>query len=143
MISLDTHSFTRRNPVVFFDGECALCNASVRFILRHEKHQRLYFMSLQSELAADIIRPYADLKSLPDSILLFHRNMIMTKSEAVLEIASLMGGWVRIFLFFRIFPTSVLNVFYDIIARNRKKLFGKSEYCALTTGVDQSRFLDS
>ena len=35
--------------IVFFDGICSLCDSSVRFIYKHDKHRKLLFASLQEE----------------------------------------------------------------------------------------------
>ena len=37
--------------IVLFDGICNLCNASVRFISRHDKDSKIQFASLQSEIS--------------------------------------------------------------------------------------------
>ena len=41
----------RTNPIILYDGVCGLCNRLVQFLLKHDKHGRLRFASLQSEFA--------------------------------------------------------------------------------------------
>ncbi|MEY3577990.1 MAG: hypothetical protein RL394_1575, partial [Bacteroidota bacterium] len=41
--------------IVLFDGICNLCNASVRFISRHDKYGKIQFVSLQSEMAKQLL----------------------------------------------------------------------------------------
>src|SRR5258705_10369182 len=43
------------NPIVLYDGVCGLCNRLVQFLLRHDKHDRLRFASLQSAFAAKVL----------------------------------------------------------------------------------------
>lgn len=130
-------------PFLLFDGSCGLCNASVQFILRHEKKKIIHFASLQSEFAQQVLKEAPNsLVVIPDSILLFHQGKLYMKSQAIFQIIHMMGGWVKIFLVFRYFPLRWLDFLYDYIARNRKRFFGTSAYCAFKPGVDQSRFLD-
>ena len=46
-------------PIVFFDGPCGLCQRSVKWLVRHERSMngkpKLYFASLQSDLASDAL----------------------------------------------------------------------------------------
>ncbi|NGP46589.1 DUF393 domain-containing protein [Bacillaceae bacterium SIJ1] len=44
-----------QRPIVFFDGECSFCDAAVQFLIRHDPNKRLYFASLQSDLAANLL----------------------------------------------------------------------------------------
>ncbi len=37
--------------IVIFDGVCNFCNATVHFLMKHDRHQRLKFASNQSEAA--------------------------------------------------------------------------------------------
>lgn len=130
-------------PILLFDGSCGLCNASVQFILRHEKKKIIYFASLQSEFALQALKKSANnFVVIPDSILLFHQGRLYVKSQAIFQIIQMMGGWVTIFLAFRFFPRRWLDFLYDFIARKRKGFFGISTYCAFKPGVDQGRFLD-
>lgn len=129
-------------PLLLFDGECSLCNRSVRFILRFERKPVLSFAALGSEIGEKIARQYFNEKALPDSILLIQDGEVFTKSDAVIRIAILMGGFFRFFSIFRIVPLSWRNAVYDFIAGRRKKWFGTSMYCAIDQTIDHNRFLD-
>lgn len=39
------------DKILFYDGDCVFCNASVQFALKHRKKNSIYFSALQSELA--------------------------------------------------------------------------------------------
>ncbi len=39
------------NPIILYDGVCALCNRAVRFVLKHDYHDRFRFAALQTLLA--------------------------------------------------------------------------------------------
>lgn len=110
--------------VVFFDGVCNLCNASVRFLKKYDKHQIFEIHSLQSELAQTLLTPHFP-QNLPDSIVYLNNNEILTESDAVLEIfRQLPLPWKFLYIF-KIIPKFLRNSIYRYIARNRYKWFGK------------------
>lgn len=43
-------AFPDDRPIIIFDGKCRLCSAWVRFVLRHDKHDRFRFTTAQSPL---------------------------------------------------------------------------------------------
>ena len=135
-------------PILFFDGVCTLCNASVDFIIRHDKAERFRFASLQSDFAqnklktAGFLSENESLSEQPmDTVVLMDGGQIFTKSGAALEIARRLGGFWQIFYFLKILPRPVRDFFYDLVARNRYRFFGKKESCRLPTAAERSRFL--
>jgi len=125
-------------PVLFFDGECALCNRAVRFILKHEKNQDIRFAALNSNYAQKELNGL----ELPDSLVLKVGKQIYIKSAAVFKTMEYLKGWPRLFRIFRFLPDSLLNWKYDLVARFRKTVFGHASHCGLHPKVDRSRFLD-
>ena len=60
-------------PVIFFDGVCNLCNASVNFIIRHDPAGNFRFAALQSAFAKEFFISNNLIKNgdiLPDSLIL-------------------------------------------------------------------------
>ncbi|HOI31524.1 MAG: DUF393 domain-containing protein [Bacteroidales bacterium] len=125
-------------PILFFDGECSLCNRAVRFVLKHEKNQDLHFAALDSDFAE---KELAGL-DLPESLVLKIGNRIYIKSAAVFKVLDYLKGWPRFFRIFRFLPDSLLNWKYDVVASFRKRIFGMTTHCGLNSKVDKSRFLD-
>ncbi|MEQ8473306.1 MAG: DCC1-like thiol-disulfide oxidoreductase family protein [Marinoscillum sp.] len=128
--------------VILFDGVCNLCNSSVNFIIdRDNGHFR--FASLQSGFAkTQLGLQNSDTGSL-DSIVVLKRKCLLYKSDAALEIARhLSGGW-KLLYGFKILPKPFRDWFYDLIARNRYRWFGKRDSCRIPTPELKERFLDS
>ncbi len=131
------------NPyILLFDGDCSLCNHTVRFILRFERKPKLVFASLASSVGESIINIHFKNSQLPDSLVLIKNGQPFVKSAAALQIATLLGGLFHVFSIFKVFPVSWLDLFYDWIARNRIKWFGHSTHCGLMPNIDKKRFLD-
>lgn len=128
----------RTHPIVLFDGVCNLCNGAVQFIIERDKHQQFRFASLQSGFGQQYQQQVGEV----DSILLVDHGKIYQKSSAALRIARKLDGlWPMLFILI-IIPPFIRDFVYDIIARNRYRLFGKKESCWLPTPDLKALFLD-
>lgn len=128
-----------RQPVVFFDGICNLCNGFVQFLIKNDIKGELSFASLQSEIGKRLIQSHSFLENC-DSVVLYSNNSVSVKSDAALEILSKlpMWKWTKVF---KVFPRVFRNWVYDFIARNRFKFFGKRPECMIPTPELKSRFI--
>ncbi len=128
-------------PIVFFDGVCNFCNASVQWIVRKEESPKFLFAPLQGETAKEKL-PLIMQTNPPDSVLLYENGKVYAKSTAALRIARQLRWPWRMLVVFTIIPAFIRNVFYDIIAKNRYKWFGKKDSCMLPSAELRNRFLD-
>lgn len=129
-------------PIIFFDGVCNLCNASVQFILKRDKEDKFLFASLQSGFAKENLPiGLSDSEGL-QSIVLKKSDSILTKSSAVLTITRSLTGLWPLFYFFMIIPKPIRDWVYSIVAKNRYKWFGKKDYCMIPSPEFKNRFLD-
>ncbi|NBB19518.1 DUF393 domain-containing protein [Runella sp. CRIBMP] len=126
--------------VILFDGVCNFCNASINFVIDRDAARRFRFASLQSDfgqrLLAENQRQLTDF----DTVLLLRDGKLYEKSDAALEIARYLKGWSWLYLF-RVVPRFIRDFFYDIIAKNRYRLFGKSESCRIPTPEEKKLFV--
>ncbi len=148
MKNQETGQILPEGPILFFDGVCTLCNASVDFIIKHDKKGAFKFASLQSDFAQKALKnagfyTESDLLSenKMDTVVLLDGGKVFTKSGAALEIAHRLGGFWSIFYFFKILPRPVCDFFYDLIAQNRYRFFGKKGTCRLPSAAERARFL--
>lgn len=128
-------------PIVFFDGVCNLCSSSVQFILKHDKKNSFYFASLQGETAKIKLKDFFDAGNATDSIILMKEDSIYSKSTAVIQIARQLVFPYNLATVFLILPSFMRDPFYDIIAKNRYKWFGKKEECWLPSAEHKLKFL--
>jgi hypothetical protein len=115
--------------IVLFDGICNLCNASVRFITKHDKKSKIQFASLQSEKAKELLKNSAFNNENLNSIVFIADQKIFLKSDAAIEIAKMLDGFPNYLKYFQFIPRAIRDIVYDLIAKNRYRLFGKS--CAI------------
>ena len=128
------------NPIIVFDDTCGICNKWVRFILKWDEKKKFKFTSLKSQFAKNIYQNH----SLPldlDSIIYYCDDEVWIKSEAILKILKDLGGVYQFFCIFKIVPLKIRDSWYDIIAKNRYRWFGKSKSCQILAVCDKDRFI--
>ena len=137
MIQLPQHK-----QLVLFNGVCNLCDASVQYIIKHDKSDIFLFTALQSEVGQQIIKEFNIDTNKIDSIILYsNEHGISYKSTAALKIASKLGFPRNLLSVFLIIPGIIRNWVYDYIAKNRYKWYGKKEECMIPTPDLKSKFL--
>ena len=131
-----------RKHLVLFDGVWNLCNASVQYIIRHDKKDLFRFTPLQSEIGKELIKKHNIDIIKTDSILLYSKEHgIRYKSTAALIIAKHLGFPRNVLIIFLIIPPFIRNWVYDYIAKNRFKWYGKSETCMIPTPELRKKFI--
>ncbi|MEM1157091.1 MAG: archaeosortase/exosortase family protein [Verrucomicrobiota bacterium] len=133
--------------VVFFDGECFMCNKSMRFLLNIDRQQRLWFAPLQGKTAEQVIKRRDNLDFDLKSIILVENldtehEQVSLRSTAVLKAMESTGGvWMLAGVFLWV-PAIIRDAVYNFVAKNRIKWFGKTEMCSLIPSERQERLLD-
>lgn len=121
----------KNGHIILYDGVCNLCNGFVRFIRKRDRDSVFEFIPLQSDEG----REYLTIHKLPedklDTVIYLENGDVFMKSSAGLRILRLLGWPWKFFYLFIILPFPVRNFFYDIIAGNRYRVFGKSHSCEI------------
>ena len=127
-------------PILFFDGFCNLCNGLVWFIIRKEIGAKIKFVPLQSQTGQSLLKKF-DLEPFDiDSVVYFTGDKIYLKSSAVLHILKEIGGGWSLFYGFIVIPKFIRDFFYNMIAWNRYKIFGKRNTCMVPSPDINKRF---
>ncbi len=134
---------TESYATVLFDGDCNLCDKTVRFIFSHDPEGRFRFAPLQSEFGQELAKKYGASYSLdgPYSVLLVEDGHLYDRSTAALRIVRQLDGPVRILGGFMILPRFLRDLGYKFIASIRYKVWGKKTECTLPPPGLRERFL--
>ena len=116
--------------VIYFDGDCLLCNKAVQFISKVAKSKEIFFAPIGGENYQLLIQKHPELIQ-TDSIIVEENNQVNTKSSAVLLITKKLKWPYKILLIVSILPNSLLDKGYDFIARNRNQKTSNRETCKL------------
>lgn len=134
---------TDQHPVVIYDGDCGLCQASVQFMLRHDPAGKLRFAARQSAAGRELLVRTGFADAAPNSVVLVENGIASTKSTAVLRISRYLRfpwslGWV-----FELIPRFLRDAAYNWVARNRHRWTRRPAACRLPTEQERQRFLDA
>jgi predicted DCC family thiol-disulfide oxidoreductase YuxK len=136
------------HPILLYDGVCGLCNRLVQFILRRDRDAVFHFASLQSDFAAGIVTRHAANPSDLDTFYVVlsdnhEQEFLLSRSDAAVYVLKRLSPFWRILGFFLgILPRSLRDWAYQVIARNRYRLFGRYEACPIPAENVRARFLD-
>ena len=109
--------------IIYYDGECPLCNSQVRFIRERDSRNRFRFVTLQSEEGRKMLRSAGRPEDDPDTVVYERSGHQYLRSSAVLNILRDMGhGWGVLYSLV-IVPAFIRDFFYRLVARNRHRLF--------------------
>ena len=136
------------NPVILYDGVCGLCNRLVQLVLKHDSQDQFRFASLQSDFATGVLRRHgADPENLDTMYVVFDQSLpeerLLSRSDAVVVVLKELGrAWAALAVVFESLPGWVRNWGYDLVARNRYRIFGKYDSCPIPQEKDRSKFLE-
>ncbi|MCE3076790.1 thiol-disulfide oxidoreductase DCC family protein [Chryseobacterium gwangjuense] len=132
----------RDKHIVFFDGECGVCNFWVQWILEKDKKDEFMFASLQSDFGQKFLTERGLETQQFNTLYLWKpQQYYLIKSKAVLKITAILGGFYKLLsLLGKIFPTFFGNRIYDLISRNRMKL--ASQKCFLPDAHQKKKFIE-
>ena len=128
------------NYIILFDGECNFCSFWVKYVIRRDKKDVFRFTSLQSEKGKVLLNKY-EVDSALDSVVLIENDKVYIKSTAAFRILRLLGGFRSIFYGLIIIPAFIRDFFYDVMAKYRYKIFGKSDCEFVPTQNRKDKFL--
>ena len=127
--------------IILFDGECAFCNNSVRWIIKHDPAGHVHFAARQSPVGQRLLAEYGLPPEGVESLILIDRGEVSTHSTAVLRIASQMPfPWKMAGVFLTV-PRPLRDFFYRAVAKRRYRIAGKMETCSVPTPEQRGRIL--
>ncbi|RKT01230.1 thiol-disulfide oxidoreductase DCC family protein [Chryseobacterium defluvii] len=128
--------------IVFFDGECGVCNFWVQWILERDKKDNFLFASLQSDFGQKFLSERGlERKQFKTLYLWKPHQYYLIKSKAVLKIANILGGRYKLLSFFGklMFP-AVSDRIYDMVARNRMSI--ANQKCFLPSPHQRKKIIE-
>ena len=128
--------------IVVFDAQCLLCSRWVQFLLKHDPRARLQFASIQgTEGQALLARAGLKVDGL-QTLLLVDGPRVWQHTDAILRALDALGWpWRAAWLAWPI-PAPIRDALYRLMARNRYRLFGRSDTCLMPPADYAAQFLD-
>jgi predicted DCC family thiol-disulfide oxidoreductase YuxK len=118
-----------------------MCNGFVNFLISRDTGHRFQFGSLQSDNVKELLRSRNFSGNEFSTVLLLEDGRIYSQSTAVLRIARKMNGLWPLLYAFIIIPPFIRNFLYNLVAKNRYRIFGKRDSCMMPTAELKARFI--
>lgn len=131
--------------LVFYDGECGLCDHIVQFLLWADKRAIFVFAPLQGTTAAEVLKNLPESDKGADSLVLVENYQTANQAfylygKGIFRIMWLLGRAWALLGVLSFLPGWLYNWAYRLVARNRHRLFAVDS-CRLPDPKYKSRFL--
>lgn len=131
--------------LVFYDGQCGLCDRVVKWILKHDTKDVFVFAPLQGSTAQDVLKNLPPEQKKLDTLILIENygspeSKMYMLGKGAFRICWLLGGVWSALGIFSFLPGWLYNWGYRIVAANRHRLFSV-ESCTLPSQKDRVKFL--
>jgi predicted DCC family thiol-disulfide oxidoreductase YuxK len=122
-------AFPDGNPVIVYDGVCVLCSNAMRIVATRDHRARYRYVSAQSPLGQALFKHYGLDAQNFETVLLIEDGRAYGKLDMAQRVARELGGIYRALAVFSILPGRIQDWSYDLVAKNRYRLFGRSDLC--------------
>jgi predicted DCC family thiol-disulfide oxidoreductase YuxK len=133
--------FPDDRAVLVFDGVCVLCSGFARFLLRHDKSFAFRLVTAQSPLGQALFRHYGLATDDFETNLVIADGRAYAKLDTVMVAGAHLGGPCRLLSVLRAIPRPIAAWIYDRVARNRYRLFGRTDACMMPPPESRERFI--
>jgi predicted DCC family thiol-disulfide oxidoreductase YuxK len=129
------------DDVILYDGVCVFCSRWVRFVASRDAKQRFRFTAIQSGYGTRLAQAFGINPDDPDTNAVIHGGKAFFKSDAALTVLGALPGWewVRVL---RQVPRPLRDAVYNLVARNRYRIFGKYEACFVPDAELRARVME-
>ena len=129
-----------QGPILFYDGECGMCQKVVRFSIARDRSARLRFAPINGETWTSLQSEQGQV-SLTTIYLLDDHGLSM-RTTAVCRLLFTLGGfWKCLGGLLWVIPRPLRNLGYRFVARNRYRISGKVDACTIPAPNDLERLL--
>jgi predicted DCC family thiol-disulfide oxidoreductase YuxK len=129
------------DDMILYDGVCVLCSRWIRFVAARDADRRFRFTAIQSGYGRRLAQAFGINPEDPGTNAVVHGGVAYFKSDAALTVLSHLPGWqwVRVL---RAIPKARRDAAYNLIARNRYRIFGKYEACLVPDESFRARVIE-
>jgi predicted DCC family thiol-disulfide oxidoreductase YuxK len=116
------------DDLILYDGVCVFCSRWIRFVAARDTARRFRFTAIQTPYGSRLAQALGIDPDDPDTNAVIHGGVARFKSDGALTVLSSLPGW-RWAGALRAIPKPLRDAVYDLVARNRYRIFGKYEAC--------------
>jgi predicted DCC family thiol-disulfide oxidoreductase YuxK len=114
--------------ILIYDGECGLCQWSVRFVKKRDRFGVFTFSSSQSAVGKELLEKHK--LGIPSEVILIQKDSVFAGAEALIRIMQeLPQPWCFLGRVLKLIPQPINRFVYAFVAKNRY-LFGR-QHCSI------------
>lgn len=133
--------FSAGDAICVMDARCSLCARGASWIAHNDTAHEFTIIPLQSEVGGALMVHYGLDPGDPTSWLYLENGQAYVSLDAFIRVGYRLGGRWKGLGVLRVLPKVVQNFLYRAVARNRYRLFGTTDMCALPDPAVQERLL--
>jgi predicted DCC family thiol-disulfide oxidoreductase YuxK len=126
--------------VILFDGTCAFCEGSVRFIAARDDGY-FKFGASQNPEGQQLLARYGTSREAAKSLILIEDGQVYLRSTAVLRITRHMRAPWKFATMFLWVPVPIRDAIYRVIASIRHRIAGESNACEIPPPEIRARLI--
>ena len=130
---------------IIFDSECLFCNKSIQWIFKNDPHHSINFAGLNSFFWQNkAVEIHFDGSNIDSVLVLNDSDMVNIKTKGLLMILKKLQKFYLLQLLLWLVPTIIADIFYDLFAKNRKKISAilfKNQVCEMPSKEFRERIL--
>jgi predicted DCC family thiol-disulfide oxidoreductase YuxK len=129
------------DDVILYDGVCVFCSRWVRFVAARDRDARFRFTAIQSGYGTRLAQAFGIDPQDPDTNAVIHGGVAWFKSDAALTVLGHLPGWSFVRVLFAV-PKPLRDGVYNLVARNRYRIFGRYETCFVPDAELKARVME-
>jgi len=129
------------DDIILYDGVCIFCSRWVRFVATRDTVRRFRFTPIQSPYGTRLAQAFGIDPGDPDTNAVVHGGVAYFKSDGALTVLSHLPRWrwTRALL---AIPKPLRDAVYNLVARNRYRIFGKFDACLVPEADMRARVVE-
>ncbi len=135
-------AFDDSKALIVYDGVCVLCSSFMRRIAARDTAGTIQFASAQSPLGQALFAHFGLDPAAFETVLLLDAGRAYGKLDMVTRLARRFGGGWRMLQGLKLLPRLLQDLAYDLVAKNRYRLFGRTETCMIPDASWRGRVID-
>jgi predicted DCC family thiol-disulfide oxidoreductase YuxK len=129
------------DDVILYDGVCVFCSRWVRFVAARDVARRFRFTAIQSPYGTRLAQAFGIDPADPDTNAVIHGGVAHFKSDGALTVLGALPGWGWVWAL-RAVPKPLRDAVYNLVARNRYRIFGKYQACFVPDAELRARVVE-
>jgi predicted DCC family thiol-disulfide oxidoreductase YuxK len=129
------------DDVILYDGVCIFCSRWIRFVAIRDAARRFRFTAIQSPYGTRLAQAFGIDPNDPDTNAVVHGGVAYFKSDGALTVLGALPRWGCVRVLFWV-PKPIRNAVYNLVARNRYRIFGKFDECFLPDADMRARVME-